>query len=630
MYAGWGVSTKDKTVKGEPMSIGGQRFERGVGTHASSRMFVDLGGGSERFQAMVGADDSAGGNVEFRIFVDGKPVWRSGVMKKGDVAKPADVNLKGAQKLLLLVDQTEDGKSSDYANWAEARFEVTGALPKAMDGPGGTRYIVTPKPGPMPRINGPKVYGCRPGSPFLYRIPATGTRPLQFAAENLPQGLTLDAKTGIITGAVARAGKYTVKLRAANGSGKAERELEIVSGDRLALTPPMGWNHWYIHEFRVTDPIIRQAADILVSSGLADAGYSYVNIDGCWTNVPPDSPKRNRHTDPMQHGPARDESGNLLPNKHFPDMKALVDYIHAKGLKAGLYSSPGPYDCAGFAASWQHEAQDARQFAGWGFDFLKYDWCSYGQVAPPATLADRQRPYRLMGNLLKEQKRDIVFNLCQYGSGKVWEWGKEVGGQSWRTGGDLSFWIHEFYEVALENAKLRAYNGPGSWNDPDYIMTGYISDWRNDSKPYPAPFTPDEEYAFVSLWSLLASPMIISIDLTKLDDFTVNLLSNTEVIEVNQDPLGQSGRVVPLGGETFAMVKDLEDGSKAVGIFNRGYLPGKLQVQWQDLGISGRQKVRDLWRQKDLETDGTSIMATLPERGVLMLRLRPQNGRPGA
>ncbi len=504
-------------------------------------------------------------------------------------------------------------------------LDLTGVRPKAIAGPSELPYILTPKPGPKPRLNGPKVYGCRPNHPFLYRIPATGRRPMQFAAENLPEGLTLDVKTGILSGSVVQRGEHLVKLRAVNSQGQADCDFKIVCGDLLALTPSMGWNDWYIHEDRVTDKIMREAADVIVSSGMADVGYQYVNIDGCWTNIPADTPKAQGYPDRLRVGPARDARGNLLPNKYFPDMKALTGYIHAKGLKAGIYTSPGPFDCAGFAAAYQHEAQDAKQLSDWGFDFLKYDWCSYDSVVHgERNLAALKRPYKLMGDLLKKQNRDIVFNLCQYGAGNVWEWGAEVGGHSWRTAGDLGFELHRIFEVALKNAEHRQYNRPGSWNDPDYLQIGYISDWRNGSVPRPCPLTPSEQYSFMSLWCLMAAPLIYSGDMSRLDDFTFNVLSNPEVIEVDQDPIGQCARVVPLAAETFAMIKDMEDGSKAVGLFNRGELPAEVKAKWSDLKLTGSQRVRDLWRQQDLGGCETQFSAKLSRRGGVMLRLWPK------
>jgi alpha-galactosidase len=482
--------------------------------------------------------------------------------------------------------------------------------------------ILTPKPGPAPQINGPKVYGCRPGNPFLYRVPTSGERPIRFAAAGLPASLQLDGAAGIIRGTAPPRGEYRIALRAANRHGQAERTLKIVAGDMLALTPPMGWNHWYAHYTHITDPLVRQAADRMVASGMADVGYQYVSIDGCWQNA---VLRASHNDDPLRVAAPRDARGDIRPNCYFPDMKALVDYIHAQGLKAGIYTSPGPLDCAGFTGSYQHEAQDARQFAQWGFDLLKYDWCSYGQVAGrDKSLAALKKPYQLMGELLRRQPRDIVYNLCQYGMGNVWEWGAEVGGHSWRTAGDLGFELNRVFEVALNNAAHRAYNRPGSWNDPDYIQIGYIGSAQTLGKPRPCPLAATEQYAFMSLWCLMASPLFFSGDMGKLDDFTVNVLCNPEVIEIDQDPLGQSARVLHLSADTFLMVKDLDDHSTAVGLCNRGQTAQTITARWSDVGVEGKQLVRDPWRRRDLGVFEDGFSAAVDRRGVVLVRIRPQ------
>jgi alpha-galactosidase len=481
--------------------------------------------------------------------------------------------------------------------------------------------ILTPKPGMAPCINGPRVCGCRPGNPFLYRIPATGQRPIAFGAQGLPDGLKLDPQTGILTGSAPPRGQYVVTLTAANEHGEDQRQFKVVSGDLLALTPPMGWNHWYIHYNRITDKLMREAADKMIASGMADVGYQYVNIDDCWAFGP-------KFADPLRVGPARDAQGNVLPNKHFPDMKALTDYIHAKGLKAGIYTSPGTLTCTGCTGAYQHEEQDARQFADWGFDFLKYDWCSYDQVVHgDHSLPALKKPYKIMGDILKQQKRDIVYNLCQYGMGEVWKWGAEIGGHSWRTAGDLGMELNRVFEVALENAKHRDFSRPGSWNDPDYIQIGYIGDARTGGEPKPCGMSPDEQYAFMSLWCLMSSPLFYSGDMGRLDVFTLNVLCNPEVIEVDQDPLGQCGRVISLSDSTFLMVKDLEDGSKAVGLFNRGKTPATVTAKWSDLGLKGPQAVRDLWRQKDLDKVDGEFTAPVPPRGVTLVRMTPATAK---
>jgi len=621
MRQGWGKPQVNRSIREKPLSIAGRKFEHGVGTHANSTLWLDLAGKAERFTASVGVDDAAGGpaSVSFEIIGDGRKLWQSGLMKPGAAPKPIDLSLANVQTLLLRVTDGGDGVGFDHANWADAQLTFAGTKPRAIDRPTPREeaVILTPKPGPVPRINGPKVYGCRPGNPFLFRIPTQGDRPMRFSAENLPATLKLDSASGIVTGTAPPRGEYKVSFRAKNSHGESVRAFKIVSGDALALTPPMGWNHWYTHYDRITDALMREAADVMVSSGMADVGYAYVSIDDCWMNAP-------KNKDPLRVGPLRDERGNILPNKHFPDMRAMTDYIHSQGLKAGIYTSPGPLTCAGFAASYEHEAQDARLFAEWGFDFVKYDWCSYGGIAkkdPAPELVKFKKPYRLMGDLLKQQPRDMVLNLCQYGMGAVWEWGAEVGGHSWRTAGDLGFELDRIFEVALANAKHRAHQKPGAWNDPDYIQIGFIGNARGMGAPKPCPLTPTEQYSFMSLWALSAAPLFFSGHMGKLDAFTINVLCNPEVIDIDQDPLGQCARVISLPDETFVMVKDLEDGAKAVGLCNAGEFPAEVRASWSDMGVNGKQVVRDVWRHKDLGVFEAEYKAHVPRRGVVLLRL---------
>jgi alpha-galactosidase len=479
--------------------------------------------------------------------------------------------------------------------------------------------ILTPKPARTPRINGARTFGVRPDRPFLFTIPATGDRPMKFGVEGLPAGLAVDAQSGQITGRLREAGEYIVTFTAVNAMGKTARKFKIVCGDTLALTPYMGWNSWYVWETHVTDQIMRAAADAMVSSGMINHGYQYVNIDDCWA-VKPGS------DDPSLGGEPRDAEGKVNANARFPDMKALTDYIHSKGLKAGIYTSPGPTTCAGYVGAFGHESLDAQRFAEWGFDFLKYDWCSYGRKAKDKSLPELQKPYRFMGDLLVRQDRDMVFNLCQYGMGAVWTWGKEVGGHSWRTAGDLggSFQgiptalFRDGFDVYARN-QLQKFGGPGGWNDPDYLLLGYLSSWNGQTAP--TPLTPNEQYTHVSLWCLVAAPLIFSGDMTRLDDFTLNLLCNDEVLDVDQDSLGKPGRRVWMEGTSEVWARDLEDGSKAVGLFNRGELPASIVCQWPDLGLVGRRRVRDLWRQKDLGKFKGEFKAIVPRHGVVLIRV---------
>lgn len=621
--AGWGRAVADLSVTTTKLSIAGTKFDSGVGTHARSVMFVQLDGGSTRFRARCGVDDNAKGgraSVVFRVQGDGRKLWQSPVLRAGDAAVPVDVDVTGVKTLTLLVTDNGDGIHFDHADWAEAAFEVAGAKPRLVAAPVEERVVLMPKPGPQPRINGPTIYGARPGHPFLYRIPCTGERPMRFAARHLPDGLSLNPETGIVSGTTPAKGDNVITFLAENAKGRSERAFKLVAGDTLSLTPQMGYNHWYAHYNRITQKMMEEAADLLISSGMADAGYEYVNVDDCWMNAE----KTGKYqTDPKRVGPLRDENGRVVPNVYFPDMKALADYIHARGLKAGLYTSPGPRTCAGFGGAYQHEAQDAKLFADWGYDFLKYDWCSYGSVAGKNPGLDGQKkPYQLMGDLLKQQNRDIVFNLCQYGMGEVWKWGKEVGGHSWRTAGDLGFELHRIIDIALKNAEIGAFTGPGGWNDPDYLQIGWIGSQRGGTfeLPHPSELTPVEQYSFMSLWCLLPAPLFYSGDLTRLDDFTLGILCNPEVIAVNQDALGKAARAVKLDDDAFLLIKDLEDGARAVGLCNRGDMEMEITAKWSDLGVTGRQAVRDLWRHADLGEYQDSFTTLVPRHGVAMLK----------
>jgi len=484
------------------------------------------------------------------------------------------------------------------------------------------QVILTPQPPLAPRINGPKVYGARPGHPFLYRIPCTGQRSIEFSAAGLPQSLKLDRQTGIITGRTPeRRGDYRVTLRARNSKGSTSRLFKIVVGDRLALTPPMGWNDWYTHYDRVTDKLLRQAADAMVASGMADYGYQYVNIDDGWMVKP-------GAKDAQLGGEPRDSTGAIRPNGRFPNMRAMTDYIHSKGLKAGLYTSPGPLTCAGFTGTYQHEEIDARKFTEWGFDFLKYDWCSYESVAGGKTLEDYQKPYKLMGRMLKDLDRDMVLNLCQYGMSDVWKWGGEVGGHSWRTTGDLGLEkdtrLPGFYSIGFQNALHAEDAGPGRWNDPDYILIGSVGNaFRSEEPPQPTTLTGDEQYSYMSMWALMAAPLFFSGDLRMpyVDDFTLNILCNAEVIDVDQDPLAKQARIVRHTDDEFVLAKPLEDGSLAIGLFNLTESPRPITVTWQDLGLEGKRRVRDIWQQKNIATTTDQYSATVNRHGVSLVRL---------
>jgi len=464
-------------------------------------------------------------------------------------------------------------------------------------------YILTPASGEKPKINGARVVGVRPGHPFLFRIPATGIRPMSFQALNLPKGLTLDAKSGIISGKVLLPGEYPVDLKALNAKGEFSAVLKIVMGDRIALTPPMGWNSWNCFGLSVEEVKVKASADIFISSGLADHGWTYINMDDGW------------------EAPGRNAAGQIVPNEKFKDMKALTAYIHSFGLKAGLYSSPGPMTCGQFLGSYQHEESDAKSYADWGFDYLKYDWCSYDQIAVDQSLPELQKPYKIMQLALEKANRDILYSLCQYGNGDVWKWGGSVGGNAWRTTGDIFETWESMSQIGFNQDAGAPYAKPGNWNDPDMLVVG----WVGFGNPRPTELSPDEQYTHISLWSLLAAPLLIGCDLTKLDDFTLSLLTNDEVIAIDQDPLGKQAIALIKTNDFQIMVKELEDGSKAVGLFNLTKNELKISVSWDALKISGKQTVRDLWRQKELGVFSDSFESVVPSHGVVLVKISKQN-----
>ncbi len=362
----------------------------------------------------------------------------------------------------------------------------------------------------------------------------------------------------------------------------------------------MGWNSWNCWAGAVSDEKVRAAADWMVASGLAAHGFQYVNIDDCWEG-------------------SRDAKGEIRTNKKFPDMKALAEYVHAKGLKLGIYSSPGPKTCAGFEASWKHEQQDADTYAKWGVDYLKYDWCSYGEIVRNPDLAGFKKPYQVMRTALDECHRDIVFSLCQYGMGDVWKWGAEVGGNCWRTTGDITDSWSSMSGIGFGQAGHERYAGPGHWNDPDMLVVGKVG-WGPSL--HRTKLRPNEQITHISLWSLLSAPLLIGCDMSQIDKFTLALLTNDEVLDVNQDPLGRQAGRIARDGAREVWARPLSDGTMAVGLFNRGMEPETVKVNWSELKLNGPQTVRDLWLQCDVGEFAESYQATVSPHGTVLVKVR--------
>ncbi len=386
--------------------------------------------------------------------------------------------------------------------------------------------------------------------------------------------------------------------RAPAGEGAYPKRIEPpaihpVAANGLAKTPPMGWNSWNKFHGRVDDASVRGIADAMASNGMRDAGYLYVNIDDTWEGE-------------------RDGAGNIRSNKKFPDMKALADYVHSKGLKLGIYSSPGPNTCAGYEGSYGHELQDAKTYAAWGIDYLKYDWCSARNLY---TDEEMRAVYQKMGDALRSSGRAIVFSLCQYGRADVWKWGPLVGGNLWRTTGDISDRWDSMTRIGFNQDELAPYAAPGYWNDPDMleIGNGGMSD--------------DEYRTHMSLWSMLAAPLLAGNDLRDMTQSIKDILMNREVIAIDQDPAGRQGKRLSQTGDQEVWVRDLAGGAKAIALFNRGGDAARITVKWADMGVDPGATARDLWAHADVKLSGPGYSATVASHGVVLLKVA-QASRP--
>jgi alpha-galactosidase len=543
----------------------------------------------------------------------------------------------------------------------------------AAEAPPASEGVILPKSVPAdgrPQINGPRVTGTTPGRAFQYRIAATGDAPLTFSVDGLPDGLTVDSKSGLITGSLKAPLSKAVTLHVKNAKGEATRQFVIVGGiHKLALTPPLGWNSWNCYGDSVNDPRMRAAADGMEASGLAAHGFEYVNLDDGWT------------LRPRGGAQTRAVDGTVLLDPKFPDLKALADYIHGKGLKFGTYSGPGPTTCQGREASMNHEELDAKTWAAWGVDYIKYDLCSYDQIAAaagnersPEGMAAHKLPYQKMRTALDKLDRDIVYSLCQYNRTlQVSVWGSEEGinGNLWRVTGDIStgpnVW-NSMTGIGFQQNGHEPGAAPGHWNDTDMLVVGSVG-LANGGRPRPTYLTENEQLTHIGLWSMLAAPLLLGCDMNAMDEFTRNLMENDEILAVDQDPLGkQAWRIAALnaddtpagtpppaatgtepaaapgrggrgtgrgGGNALnsaakqIWVRPLWDGTCAVGLFNLTTNAQKISISLKDLSaglklsqpLQGPVPVRDLWQLKDLDKATDTLTAEVARHGCVILKV---------
>ena len=366
-------------------------------------------------------------------------------------------------------------------------------------------------------------------------------------------------------------------------------ELHQVAYNGLAKTPPMGWNSWNKFQGRVSDEVVRGIADVIATNGMKEAGYVYINIDDTWEAD-------------------RDASGKMQTNSKFPDMKKLSDYVHSKGLKLGIYSSPGPNTCAGYEGSYGHEQQDADSYAAWGIDYLKYDWCGARNIYKDEEM---QPVYQKMGDALAKTGRPIVYSLCQYGRNDVWKWGPAVGGNLWRTTGDISDHWESMEKIGFAQSDIAPYAQPGHWNDPDMLEIGNGG------------MSGIEYRTHMSLWSMLAAPLISGNDVRDMTPEVRDILLNKEVIAIDQDAKGAAAKRIWVAGDQEVWARPLADGGKAVAFFNRARDTATIKIKWAELEMpSAPGHGRDLWLHQEVKLGNAEYTASIPGHGVVLLRVQ--------
>ncbi|MEM9824335.1 MAG: NPCBM/NEW2 domain-containing protein, partial [Bacteroidota bacterium] len=615
--------------------IGDSIFQRGVGVQPINSMLMDLNGKAIRFEAHVGKGQKGKDEFAFTFHLigDQKLLWKSQNLKKGDPAEFVQVDLQGVQQLGLLMMDNKNNWSWDYGYWADAQFVMQEGYRPELVNWKDQKQILTPPPSPKPRINNPDVFGLRPENPLVFSIAASGDRPMEFAAENLPSGLRIDPQNGRLEGSVPQKGNYKITLIARNQLGEDRKELELIVGPQLALTPPMGWNGWNSWAADIDEQKVRASARAMVDKGLQQYGWSYINIDDDWQG--------------RRGGPYN----AIQANEKFPDMPGLIDSIHQLGLKAGIYSSPWVMTYAAriggssdrkdgawnfpkdyrkhykdyrYVGQYTFDQEDVAQWVDWGIDYLKYDW----KIALPSTIR--------MNEVLKTCGRDIIFTLSN--TAKI-DLASELSqhSNSWRTSGDIRDTWQSIYTIGFAQNNWHPYSAPGHWNDPDMLVIGDLTCGKDSL--HASRLSPDEQYSHISLWSLLAAPLLIGCPLERLDEFSLNLLTNTEVIAINQDRLGRQAQMIHKAEDHQIWAKPLKDESWAVGLFYTGQYgkelkdyftwkdspSKKIKLDWSMLKINGKYQLRDVWRQKDLGIFDQAFIETVPFHGVLYLTLSNRN-----
>ena len=494
---------------------------------------------------------------------------------------------------ILRVPNSDGTTRDSFIQFDESGETISGTL--SGRGPRATPITGTFKDGQLHFTTQPP---AEPSAPAPGAPPAYPFRPQVYDGTYQDGKLLLhtqNPRQGLIQGVAER----TTREATLPPSPLPLPPLKDLPDNGLVRTPPMGWNSWNKFAGKVDDASVRAMADAMVSSGMREAGYIYINIDDTWEG-------------------GRDAAGDIVTNRKFPDMKALADYVHSKGLKIGIYSSPGPKTCAGYEGSFGHEVQDAKTYAAWGIDYLKYDLCSARAIydSSPEQL---QALYQKMGEALESTGRPIVFSLCEYGNGDVWKWGAKAGGNLWRTTGDIRDSWASMDRIGFSQIDIARYAQPGHWNDPDMLEIGNGG------------MNADEYRTHMSLWSLLSAPLLAGNDLRDMSDETKSILMNREVIAIDQDPAAKPVQLLSQNDKLEVLSRPMQDGSVIVGVFNRGDAAVQGGFSWASLNLGGPAtalQVRDLWKHQDVSVKGDSYSDEVPAHGVALLRVASASKTP--
>jgi alpha-galactosidase len=607
-----------KNVMGKPIKIDGRVYEHGLGLEAHSACYINLHKSAKSIYGIVGFDQSqeyhpAFCKTKLYVVADDKIVWISNELGFGSDGEAFNVSLDGVETLQLWVLGNK-GNFRTATNLADCKIIYSGTKPELFSPQKSEPYLLTPKALDSPRINGARVFGARPGSPVLFQIAVSGKRPIKYSAKGLPEGLNLNTQTGIISGKTTKKGSFWVKLLAENSFGKDTSSLRVEVGTTVALTPPMGWSSWNVWGENVSQEKVLEALNQIKAHKLDQYGWNYINIDDGW------------------QGKRGGKYMGIQANEKFPDIRRLIDSIHASGMKFGIYSSPWKTTYAGmFGASksgfmgsssdlpngtnemndlqygvYPFHKEDVKQWTDWGVDFVKYDWWPNDV---PHTKA--------MTNALNEASRDMVFsisNAAPIENAADWKTLTNL----WRTTGDIQNSWPCVLALGFSQKNWLSHTCPGHWNDPDMLILGDIG----IGEPITAcRLSADEQYAHVSLWGILSAPLILGCDLSKLDDFTLNLLTNNEVISINQDPLASATTLLKSDGIHEIYVKPMANGSKAVAFFNRGLNTSTIELDLNELGFKNQATIRDVWRQKDVAKVTGVFKTTVNGHGVAFYRI---------